>query len=249
MMGTVSRERLAEVFVEMADTLVDDFDLVEFLQMVTIRTAELMEVAAVGLLLADHHGELQFMAASDEATRLLELFQLQNHEGPCLDAFRSSEPVVNADLSQATHQWPLFAPQATGRGFRSVHAIPLRLRGQVIGALNLFGADTGRLDAEDVRIVQALADVATIGLLQERAIHRGEVLTEQLQGALNSRIVIEQAKGLLAGIHSLDLDQAFTLMRGYARSHNRRLGDLAHAVISDPAAVPDLTTRDKPEVR
>jgi GAF domain-containing protein len=247
MMGSVSRERLAEVFVEMADTLVDDFDLVEFLQMVTARTAELMEVAAVGLLLADHHGELQFMAASDEATRLLELFQLQIHEGPCLEAFRTAAPVVNADLRRACDQWPLFAPQASDLGFRSVHAIPLRLRGQVIGALNLFGADVGRLDAEDVRIVQALADVATIGLLQERAIHRGEVLTEQLQGALNSRVVIEQAKGLLAGIHGIDLDQAFTQLRGYARSHNRRLVDLAHAVINDPAAVPDLTTHEAPD--
>lgn len=245
-MGTVSRERLGEVFVEMADTLVDDFDLVEFLQRVAARTAELMDVTAVGLLLADHHGELQFMAASDEATRLLELFQLQNHEGPCLDAFRSGEPVVNADLTRAGDQWPLFAPQAAARGYRSVHAIPLRLRGQVIGALNLFGADTGRLDAEDVTIVQALADVATIGL-QERAIHSGEIVTEQLQAALNSRIVIEQAKGLLAGLHGLDVDQAFTLLRGYARSHNRRLVDLAHAVIKDPTAVPELTTRRKPQ--
>jgi GAF domain-containing protein len=248
-MGTVSRERLAEVFVEMADTLVDDFDLVEFLQMVTARTAELMDVPAVGLLLADHHGELQFMAASDEETRLLELFQLQNHQGPCLDAFRSGQPVVNADLTQASGQWPVFAPQAASRGYRSVHAFPLRLRGQVIGALNLFGADTGRLDAGDVRIVQALADVATIGLLQERAIHSGEILTEQLQGALNSRIVIEQAKGLLAGIHALDVDQAFTLLHSYARSHNRRLGDLAHTVISDPAGIPELTTRGRPHPR
>lgn len=246
-MGTVSRERLAEVFVEMADTLVDDFDLVEFLQRVAARTAELMDVTAVGLLLADHHGELQFMAASDEATRLLELFQLQNHEGPCLDAFRSGEPVVNADLTRAADQWPTFAPQAAARGYRSVHAIPLRLRGQVIGALNLFGDETGHLDAADVTVAQALADVATIGLLQERAIHSGEVLTEQLQGALNSRIVIEQAKGLLAGLHGLDLDQAFTLLRGYARGHNRRLVDLAHAVISDPAAVPDLTTPRSPQ--
>ncbi len=245
-MGTVSRERLAEVFVEMADTLVDDFDLVEFLEMVTARTAELIDVAAVGLLLADHHGELQFMAASDEATRLLELFQLQNHEGPCLDAFRTSEPVVNADLRSASRRWPVFAPQAAARGLRSVHAIPLRLRGQVIGALNLFGADAGALDVQDVMLVQALADVATIGLLQERAIHNGEVLTEQLQGALNSRIVIEQAKGLLAGVHGVDVDQAFALLRGYARNHNRRLVDLAYAVISDPAAVPDLTTPRTP---
>jgi GAF domain-containing protein len=242
-MGTVSRERLAEVFVELADTLVDEFDLVEFLHMVTTRTAELIDVSAVGLLLADQHGELQFMAASDEATRLLELFQLQNQEGPCLDAFRTREAVVNADLRLASAQWPLFAPRAASSGYRSVHAIPLRLRGQVIGALNLFGTAPSNLADDDVKIVQALADIATIALLQERAIHRGEILTEQLQGALNSRVVIEQAKGLVAGRHDLDVDQAFNLLRNYARGHNRRLVDLAHEIVSDPASMPDLTAR------
>jgi GAF domain-containing protein len=242
-MPTVSRERLAEVFVEIADTLVDDFDLIEFLRTVTARAAELVNVSAVGLLLADTHGQLQFMAASDEETKLLELFQLQHHEGPCLDAFLSSTPVVNADLRLATPRWPVFAPHAARLGFRSVHAIPLRLRNRVIGALNLFGTDTGGLDPSDVKVVQALADVATIGLLQEQAISRGEVLTEQLQGALNSRIVIEQAKGALARTHDVDVDRAFDLLRSYARNHNRKLVDLAHAVLTDPGSVPDLTRR------
>jgi len=240
-MVTVSRERLAEVFVEVADTLVDDFDLVEFLRTVTTRAAELVDASAVGLLLADSHGELQFMAASDERTRLLELFQLQHHEGPCLEAFLTRTPVVNADLRSAVARWPLFAPQAARAGYRSVHAIPLRLRSRVIGALNLFGTDVGVLDPEDVAVVQALADVATIGLLQEQAIHRGEILTEQLQGALNSRIVIEQAKGALSRAHGIDVDAAFVLLRGYARNHNRKLVDLAHTVLTDPGAVPDLT--------
>ncbi len=240
-MPTVSRERLAEVFVEMADTLVDEFDLIEFLQMVTTRTAELANVSAVGLLLADHHGQLQFMAASDEATRLLELFQIQHHEGPCLDAFTARAPIMNADLSQAADRWPVFAPRATGSGFRSVHALPLRLRNQVIGALNMFGTGTGALDPADVHVVQALADVATIGLLQERAIHRAEVLTEQLQGALNSRVVIEQAKGALAQTHGVDVDIAFERLRAYARRNNRRLSDVAHAVITEPDTIPALT--------
>jgi GAF domain-containing protein len=242
-MPTVSRERLAEVFVEVADTLVDDFDLIEFLRTVTARAAELVDVAAVGLLLADPHGQLQFMAASDERTRLLELFQLQHHEGPCLDCFRTGTPVVNADLRTATARWPVFAPHAADLGFRSVHALPLRLRHQVIGALNLFGTDTGRLGPDDVLVVQALADVATIGLLQEQTIHRAEILTEQLQGALNSRVVIEQAKGALARTHHIDVDQAFELLRRYARNHNRKLVELAHTVLSDPADVPELTRR------
>jgi GAF domain-containing protein len=186
------------------------------------------------------------MAASDEQTRLLELFQLQHHEGPCLDAFLSGAPVVNADLRLAAERWPVFAPHAAQLGFRSVHALPLRLRTRVIGALNLFGADTGGLDPSDVKVVQALADVATIGLLQEQAISRGEVLTEQLQSALNSRIVIEQAKGALARAHGVDVDRAFDLLRGYARNHNRKLVDLAHAVLTDPASVPDLTGRRRP---
>ena len=240
-MSIVSPERLAAVFVELADTLVDEFDLIEFLQMVTARTAELVEVSAVGMLLADHHGRLQFMAASDEATKMLELFQIQHHEGPCLDAFRTRAPVINADLRTAGDHWPVFAPQAARSGFRSVHALPLRLRNQVIGALNLFGISAGALQPDDVQIVQALADVATIGILQERAIQRAEVLTEQLQGALNSRIVIEQAKGALARIHGVGVDEAFGLLRTYARSHNRRLGDLAAAVVTDPTSVPDLT--------
>ena len=240
-MPTVSRERLAEVLVEMADTLVDDFDLIEFLHTVTVRTAELIDVAAVGLLLADHHGQLQVMSASNEQTKLLELFQVQNHEGPCLDAYRTRAPVINADLTQAGVRWPLFAPRATQIGFRSVHAIPLRLRSTVIGALNLFGADTGGLGPDDVRVVQALADVATIGLLQERAIHRGQVLAEQLQGALNTRVVIEQAKGALARIHGISVDEAFERMRSYTRSHNRKLSEVANAVVTDPTTVADLT--------
>jgi len=239
-MSTIAAVRLAEVFVEIADTLVDDFDVVEFLQMITSRTAELVSVPAVGLLLADGQGRLQFMAASDEATRLLELFQLQHDEGPCLDAFRTGSPVINADLRRAGGRWPVFAPRATEAGFGSVHALPLRLREVVIGALNLFGSGRRALGADDVKIVQALADVATIGLLQEKAIRQGEVLTEQLQHALNSRVVIEQAKGALARTHGVDVDTAFELLRTYAREHYRKLVDVARLVVTDPSAVPGL---------
>jgi len=238
---TVSVERLAKIFVEMADTLVDEFDLIDFLHMLADRTADLIHGSAVGLVLADQRGRLEFLAASDENTKLLELFQVQNSEGPCLDAFRTGTPVVNADLAAASARWPRFAPRATAAGFRSVHAFPLRLRSEVIGALNVFGSQPGSiLDDADVPIVQALADVAAIGLLQERAIRRGELLTEQLQGALNSRIAIEQAKGAVAQIYGVSVDEAFTLIRGYARRTNSRIGDVARAIVTDPAAVPDL---------
>src|SRR4051794_23400433 len=220
-MTTVSAERLATIFVEVADTLVDEFDLLDFLQMLTERASDLVGAAAVGLMLADQRGRLEFMAGSDENVRLIELFQLQNQEGPCLDAFHTGQPVINVDLPGAADRWPHFVPRASAAGFRSVHAFPLRLREQVIGAMNVFGdARGGRLEEGDVPVLQALADVATIALLQERAIRRGEQLTEQLQGALNSRIVIEQAKGAVAQARGVTVDEAFVIIRGYARRHN-----------------------------
>ncbi|MET8152485.1 GAF and ANTAR domain-containing protein [Actinoplanes sp. NPDC049668] len=236
-MTTVSAERLASIFVEVADTLVDEFDLLEFLHMLTDRTTDLVGAAAVGLLLADKNGRLEFMAGSNENVKLLELFQLQTHEGPCLEAFRTAQPVINVNLGEASPRWPLFAPRATATGFQSVHAFPMRLRSQTIGALNVFGdTEGGDFDDEDVPIVQALADVAAIALLQERAIHRGEVLTEQLQGALNSRIVIEQAKGAVAQAHRISVDEAFTRIRAYARGNNKKLTDVAHTIVTDRGA-------------
>ena len=240
-MTSIVSERLAQVFVEVADTLVDEFDLIEFLQLLASRTADLLDASPVGLLLADQKGRLEFMAASEESVASLELFQVQSQEGPCQDAYRTGEPVVNADLQVAADRWPRFAPVAVNAGFRSVHAFPLRLRAERIGAMNVFSKDVGgRLDASDMQIVQALADVASIGLLQERAISRGEQLTEQLQGALNSRIIIEQAKGAVAQHKGVSVDDAFTLIRSYARANNLRLGDVAKTVIADAAYLPDL---------
>ncbi|BEL05584.1 GAF and ANTAR domain-containing protein [Actinoplanes sichuanensis] len=242
-MSGVSAERLASIFVEVADTLVDEFDLLEFLHMLTDRARSLVDAAAAGLMLADERGRLEFMAGSDENVRLIELFQLQNDQGPCLEAYRTGQPVINIDLAAAAAagRWPRFAPRASTAGFRSVHAFPLRLRSQVIGALNIFGSTSGGdFGAADVPIMQALADVATIGLMQERAIRRSEALTEQLQGALNSRIIIEQAKGALAQVHNVSVDEAFRRIRAYARNHNRRLTEVAALVVSDLASLPGL---------
>ena len=238
-MTTVSAERLATLFVDVADTLVDDFDVVEFLQMLTRRVAGLFGTGEVGLMLADHRGRLAFMAASDESARLMELFQLQYGDGPCLDAFRTARPVTNVNLAAAAAKWPEFAPRATEAGFESAHAFPLRLRKEVIGAMGVFGSAT-ELDEADAHIVQSLADVAVIGLLQERAIHRGEVLTGQLQGALNSRIVIEQAKGIVAQARGVSPDAAFTLIRDFARRNNRRLSEVADTIVTDLPSLPHL---------
>ena len=237
----IAIEKLAEVFVEVADTLVVDFDIVDFLQMVTTRTADMTRAEAAGLLLANERDQLQFMAASQESVKLLELFQLQSEEGPCLDCFRFGAPVSTPDLTRATERWPRFAPEAVRAGYRAVHAFPLRHRNKVIGALNLFSTSKGRIDANDGKVIQALADVATIGLLQQRAIAQGETLTEQLQIALLSRVTIEQAKGALARMRAVSVDEAFVLMRTYARQNHIRLTDLALAVIHDPSTYPALT--------
>jgi GAF domain-containing protein len=227
----ISTEKLADLFVEVADTLVDDFDLVDFLVTLCEHATLVSQADAVGIVLTDHRGQLRFMASSNESGRDLELFQLQSEEGPCLDCVRTRQPVVNTDLAQAGATWPEFAPLAIGAGFQSVHAFPMRLRDEVIGALNLFSALQMELGPQEIRVVQSLADVATIAILQERSIARAEALTEQLQGALNSRVVIEQAKGALARIEGISVDEAFEVLRGRARSQRRRLVDVASALL------------------
>ncbi|MGH3094437.1 MAG: GAF and ANTAR domain-containing protein [Streptosporangiales bacterium] len=220
--------RLVQAFVDMADTLVDDYDVADLLHQLAEHCVELLDAAAAGLMLADQRGSLQVLAYSTERTRLLELFQLQADEGPCLDCYRTGEPILVGDLSTTTARWPSFAPEAMREEFASVHAVPLRLRSEVIGALNLFGRETGSMTEQDLRVARALADTATIGILQERTIHRGDLLTEQLQSALNNRVMIEQAKGVLAHAGALEMDQAFEELRSYRRRHSARLSDIAH---------------------
>src|ERR1700678_3317886 len=228
---------LSETFVELTDTMVAGFDVIEFLHVLTDRSVRLLDVSAAGLLLADPRGELRVVAASSEAARLLELFQLQNDQGPCLDCFPPGRPVRPTDLS-IEERWPYFADAAGQAGFAAVRALPMRLRDQVIGALNLFRETAGGFDPEDVRVGQALADVATIGLLHERSIRRSDALNEQLQSALNSRVVIEQAKGKLAERLALDMSGAFIVLRDHSRSHNRRLSDVARAFVEGTETIP-----------
>jgi transcriptional regulator with GAF, ATPase, and Fis domain len=227
---------LSDTFVELADTMVADFDVIDFLHLLTDRSVVLLSASAAGVMLADPRGELRVAASSNEAAGLLELFQIQNDQGPCLDCFRTGQPVTAADLAGPGQQWPRFAAAATGSGFRAVEAVPMRLRDQVIGALNLFRAAAGPFDPAELRIGQALADVATIGLLQERNVRRSETVAEQLQGALNSRVVIEQAKGKLAERRSINMDQAFVLLRDYARNSNQRLTDVARNFVTSATA-------------
>ena len=204
---------LARTLVELADTLVADFDVVELLTLLADRCVEVLEVGAAGLMLAGPDGELRVMASSSEAMRVLELFELQSKEGPCLDCYRSGRPVMDQDLAMVTSRWPLFAAETLAAGFCSVQALPLRWRGTVIGALNLFQVEPGEMRGPDVEAAQALADVATIAILQHRASLEAQAVNQQLQHALNSRIVIEQAKGMVAQREGLNMEQAFSALR------------------------------------
>jgi GAF domain-containing protein len=233
-------QALAETFVMLADTLVEDYDIVDLLDRLAAACVSLLGVTATGLLLDDQKGHLAVVASSSEETRLLEIFQLQNDQGPCLDCVRTGSPVTSADLTADRARWPLFVPVAVAAGFRSVAALPLRLRDQTIGGLNLFRDAAGPVPAADQRLAQALADVATIGILQQRSAHRSAMLAEHLQLALNSRVIIEQAKGVLAERNAVDMTKAFDALRRHARQRNIKLTDLALAVIrgdTDPSTL------------
>ncbi|MFI6826278.1 GAF and ANTAR domain-containing protein [Kribbella sp. NPDC050241] len=219
------------MFIELADTLVDDFDIIDFLDRLATRCSELLGVSACGILLVDHHGALNLVAASTEQARLVELTQLQNSEGPCLEAFTTGRAVQCADLREDSSRWPGFGAAALDAGYLAVHALPMRLRGTVLGAVNLFSATAGPLDDDTVALGQAMAAAASIGIIHQRALARQEIVTEQLQSALNSRILIEQAKGFLTHSLSVGVDEAFAIMRSYARTHNRRLTDVANDVV------------------
>ena len=223
---------LAKALVELADTLVADFDVVDLLTILTDRCVDVLDVAAAGVMVVAPAGDLRLMASSSETMRALELFELQADEGPCLDCFLTARPVVQPDLAATANAWPRFSKAALAAGFRSVHALPMRLRGTTLGALNLFHVHTGEMRTADLAAGQALADVATIAILQHRATLEIQLLNEQLTQALNTRIVIEQAKGMIAENANLDMEQAFAILRSHARSHNLRLSDVARDVIA-----------------
>jgi len=240
---------LITAFVGLADSLVDDYDVIDVLDRLAGYSVQLLAAESAGILLADAQATLRVVASTNEQTEWMELLQLQADEGPCVECFRAGAPVSVADLSDSAARWPAFAAALQEREvYGSVHALPLRLRGQAIGTLNLFHGAPGPLPEADLALGQALADIATIGILQERAIRRGEVLTEQLQAALNSRVIIEQAKGVLAQRGNLTMHAAFDRLRYYARGHNLRLTEVARQIVETDhaAAVLAAPTTAKP---
>ena len=238
-------QQLTAAFVELADTLVDDYDVIDVLDRLVAHSVAVLAAEAAGIMLIDPHGRLNTVAYSGRESGWAELMQLQTDEGPCIDCVRSGEPVTVTDLDTAAAHWPRFTAalheRITPEGrFRSVHALPLRLRGQAIGALNLFHTRPGPLPAADLLLGQALADIATIGILQERLVRHGRLLAEQLQNALDSRVVIEQAKGVLAQSGNLSMDGAFDRLRNHARRNNLRLSEVARRIVGDRDAARQL---------
>jgi len=223
-------QRIAEAFVTIADTLVADFDIIDLLHTLVDKCVELLDVDAGGLLIADEYGQLQLIASTSEQAQLVELIQLGAGAGPCVDCFTTGMPVTVSDIADERERWPEFQAGAIAQGFHAVFATPMRLRGQVLGAMNLFSTAPGGPTEQDALIAQALADVATIGILHERSSRESVILNEQLHRALESRVLIEQAKGVLAAVGTLTMDQAFAALRTYARSHNMTLHAVAEKV-------------------
>jgi GAF domain-containing protein len=226
---------LVQTLVGLADNLVDDFDVIDLLTLLADRCVEIVDVATAGVMLAVPGAQLQVIASSSEAMRILELFELEANEGPCLDCYRTGTPIVNLELSAVDGRWPRFTRRAIDDGFESVHSMPMRLRGRTIGALNMFRTGTGALDDADVVAAQALADVATIAIVQHRAALDARALNDQLNQVHNSRMIVEQAKGRITQATGVDMEQAFRRLRNHARNHNLHLAELARGIAEGTA--------------
>lgn len=240
----IEREKVfSETFVQLADTLVSDFDVSGFLYQLVENCPELFDVNEAGLLLANPEGTLQIVATTSEATHIVELLQIQNDEGPCLESFQTGLTVMVSDLTadDLTERWPVFAAAASRAGFASAVALPMRWGDRVIGSLNMFRTEEGEIAAADVRVAQALADVATIGLLQNMAARDARIMVDQLQGALNSRVVIEQAKGIIAQQLGVDMGEAFSVLRRHARTNNERITEVSRRLIDGELDASQMT--------
>jgi GAF domain-containing protein len=231
--------RVLDAVVSLVDSLLGDFDVVDLLTELTERCAQLLDVASAGLLLADPLEQLRLLAATTEETRNLELFQLQADEGPCVDCYFSGQPVSVADLKTEADRWPTFVPAALDAGFASVHAVPMRAAGIVLGAVGLFGTRPGALGDADLLVGQTLAHIASVAILQEHPPTPSTVM-QQLRNALTSRLYVEQAKGFLRGSLDVSVEQAFQLLRDYAHTHGEHLTDVARRLMTDRQARPAL---------
>ncbi|PKQ25877.1 MAG: transcriptional regulator [Actinobacteria bacterium HGW-Actinobacteria-4] len=238
----VRETRISAAFVAVADILTTDFDAVELLHTLVNDCVEILEMNAGGLMLADSTGELHLMTSTSEAAEFVEVMQMAASSGPCIDCFNTGRAVAVSDIADDAGGWPEFKKVALAHGFRSALATPMKLRGKVIGTMNLFSETAGEVSVRNAAVAQALADVATIGILQERVIREGQIVEEQLHRALDSRIVIEQAKGVIASALSVTMDDAFALLRKYARDRNLTIRSVSERVSDRELAVQDMAT-------
>ncbi|MCS5721022.1 GAF and ANTAR domain-containing protein [Herbiconiux sp. CPCC 203407] len=228
-------ELITETFVDLADTLVDDYDVIDLLHTLVERAAGILEAADAGILLPNASGSLEVVASTSERSHLISILQLRAEEGPCVDAYTTGKIVAVDNIASTYARWPTFATSAASVDYQSMYAIPMRLRNQTIGSMNLFSDRLGPMEPKDTAVAKALTDVATISILQERALRESDIAREQLQHALDSRVVIEQAKGVLAQTERVDMHEAFTLLRNRARHSGRRLSVVAQEIIDASA--------------
>jgi GAF domain-containing protein len=232
--------RLVRGFVKLADSLVGDFDVVEMLDRLVHSCVDLLDVEAAGILLLNQDRRLEVAASSDAAARYMEVFQLQCRSGPCVEVVRTGRPIVVTDQAELHRRWPVFGKAVGQVGYRAVYALPMRVREETIGALNLFSTAPAGLDELDAEVAQAMAHAATIGIMQQRSITRATLLAEQLQLALNTRTAVEQAKGIVSEYAGVDVGTAFEAIRKFARSHQANLGSVAEQLVGrtlDPRSV------------
>lgn len=230
-MRETREQQLVQAFAVLADTLVADYDVVDLLQTLVETCSGLLGATASGVLLADETGELDVVASTSEASRLVEVMQLSASAGPCIESFRTGQVVSLPDIRESPEEWSRFRDKALDLGFTAVDALPMRLRDETIGTLNLLRAEPGEMNEDDLIAARAFADVATIGILHERTLAHSDEVRQQLQTALDSRVLIEQAKGVVAYTRRVPVEDAFTIIRQYARSHQARLSDVAAAIV------------------
>jgi len=244
--GTTREAQISAAFIAIADTLTKDFDVVDLLHTLVENCTAILDVDAGGLMLADAQGDLQLVASTSEEADLVEIMQLNAARGPCIECFTTGKPISVASIEASGGRWPEFQAEALKMGYHSVHATPLRLRGQVIGTMNLFGSQLAELSHRDIALAQALADVATIGILQDRFLRESHLLADQLHRALDSRVLIEQAKGVIAHSSSVSMDEAFAALRGYSRNHNLTIRSVAESITSGEIVASALTAVPEP---
>jgi transcriptional regulator with GAF, ATPase, and Fis domain len=243
-MARTREHQLVETFVTLTDTLVSDYDVVDLLQLLVDNAVELFDASAAGIMLANERQELEVIASTSERSNFIGLMQLDAGEGPCVEAFTTAQTVSVHNPAEMQRRWPRFAAASAALGYASVHSVPLRLRDSTLGSMNLFRETTGALNAQDAVALRALTDVATISALQHRTTEHAALVQTQLQHALDSRVIVEQAKGFLAHTHQIDLDAAFKLLRSYARSHHLRIADTAHDIVNRVITIPAATSNN-----